>query len=126
MKKNGRFMTAGMVLLAASILLTACGGSGGSTAVKTAQITKVTAEAALAEAVKLKASGAITESQFNDVKQAYETLRTAQGTLIDAREAYLKSPTQDTESAIVVAVLTVAARSSEFVEIAKKYHLGEE
>ena len=110
------------LLIAMSLLLAACGGTA---VLKTAEVTKETAEAALYQARILERQGKITPDQFAEAMKAYDVLRVAQGALIDAREAYLKSPAQDTQSALDAAVVTLAAKSAEFIDIARKYNIAE-
>ena len=110
------------LIIIGSFLLAACGGT---VVLKSAQVTKATAEAALTEAVAMKQSGTITPDQFAEVKKAYDALKVAQGVLIDARIAYLKSPTQDIQAAVDAAVSALAAASGKLVDIARTYKIGE-
>jgi hypothetical protein len=111
-----------MVIFVCAFALTACGGTA---ALKTAQITKETAEATLYEARVLENRGVINADQFAEFKKAYDSLHTAQGALIDARLDYLASPTQDSKAALDAALLTLAADSTQLIDIARKYNIGE-
>jgi hypothetical protein len=113
---------AAVVLFLASFAFAGCGGAG---ILKTAQVTKDTAETALYEARVMERQGVITADQFAEVTKAYETVRAAQGVLIDARETYLKSPTQDNQSAVTAAIVALAADSAQLIDIARKYKVGE-
>jgi hypothetical protein len=110
------------LLLIMILSLVACGGT---TVLKTAQVTKEAAEAALYEARILQNTGAITVDQFNEVRTAYDALKAAQDTLIDARESYIQSPSQDNKTALTSAASALARESTALIDVARKYKIGE-
>ncbi len=110
-----------LLFLTLALSLVACGGT---TVLKTAQVTKEAAESALYEARTLQNKNIITADQFEEVRTAYDALKAAQDTLIDAREAYLASPTQDNKTALTSAVTALARESTALIDTARKYNVG--
>lgn len=84
-----------LLVVLAVLMFTACPGTQNQYVTSTAT-TKTVAEDILFYARVYQNMGKISAAQFEEVRKAYEAVRSAQDTFIDARIAYLKAPADAT------------------------------
>lgn len=86
--------------------------------VKPVKITKDTAEAALYQARVMQNNGTLTADQFATVRKAYDALKTAQDTVIDARVAYLADGSATKKAALDAALTALANELANLTRVA--------
>jgi predicted lipoprotein len=108
-------MKASVLVLVILLALTACAGS---TVVKTAQISKATAEGILYDARVSLNKGVIAQPVYDKIKAGYNLWAQAQTTLINAQQAYDRAPTQDNQASLTAAIDALTKQATSLVAAA--------
>ena len=102
------------------LFLTACPATVPTTPTTTTQImlSQTAAEGILYDARVALNKGLIKQALYDQIKAGYNLWSIAQNAAIDARVAYLKSPTQTTQTALDAAMNALQANASNLVTAA--------
>lgn len=104
-----------------TVLMLALAACGTPSFVKPTHVTKDTAETVLYQARVMQNKGTLTAAQFDTVRKAYDALKVAQDTVIDARIAYLTESTTTKQAILNAAISGVSKNLAAFMQLATDF-----